>query len=1020
MAATVVVGGGDSAAGPMKRRSTQVSPQLRAISLEYSYAELATATQNWHPSRKLGTGCYGAVFRGELKDGSEVAIKAIDLGALMDKGEYPEDAGFDDEVQMLSKFRHPHLVTLLGWGHHGLLRYLIYEFLSGGDVFQRLHKARTKQKLFTWSQRLSVLLDAATGLSHMHNSTPKAFHRDIKSANILLDRHGTAKMADFGLSCLGQAGAKHVTVKTISGTPGYKCPNYERTGRFTEGSEVYSFGMVMLEVLTGLDPSAADSSVPGGISYPISEQLAPSSAGAYERVIRALDPVAGWPQALGQEVAQLSLRAVSGPDERLRPHFVEIVKALRSMQERYPASAPAPLAPPATAVQVSHQAAAAAAPAAIAPAAAPAAPVPALAPQAQPAKVVPMLPIGISGSESNFRSARLSGGYVSPKGSSTSAATTTAPPSGSPLSPKDMTGKATPLVRNGPAPTFCMEATFQLEFIASEALSDPELLPPEARAILLTPKDGQPMRAVGRFEQIGHFEAWLPQGDRRSCISRRALEISWSGFGGSAWLLACGINPLSVNDTLVQKGSSVQLQIGSVIRFMYEGKVILQLRFNEAPPNSSASAGASGSALVESPLLVSRLFVTNTSASLLAKASATPEAGRSQHVSLMSQPVSPQRGALKQMGEGSPKSVSGLTVAFDSPTARRAPVWRLKCISSEGLKSDIFAALSPLHRELELPNGTSLLGRPQQLEALEALLPDARQRAGIVKTPLEFMALPGQLSVTNTAGALISVDEVPLSAGETCQLKKGQVLAFLKPEGAPLIEFTVHQDDSTSADPRSALKHASMATTVLSAPFTQEGAVLARAKTQEFKLMDESPASGLSWSPDQGAGEEQSREEQSREAVSVPVVLDLHGDGVRDVPQELRRIGPMRLGKTPVMIGRRHQKAIHERAIKEELCDYISRDCFSISWEGGQFRLVGKASNPLWLDRDSDDPLPLQRESSYILKPGDRIVLSTGSDVPPFPDARRRLRWVFLLDTSNLNLEKDRPQDPWWLPGPGR
>ncbi|CAE7280020.1 CCR2, partial [Symbiodinium pilosum] len=135
----------------------------------------------------------------ELKDGSQVAVKAIDLAAVVGAGDNPEDAGFDEEVMMLSKFRHPNLVTLLGWGSHGSSRYLVYELLSGGDLFRRLHKSRSQTPTpFPWHERLSVCLDAATGLSHMHNSTPKAFHRDIKSANILLDRHGTAKMADFG------------------------------------------------------------------------------------------------------------------------------------------------------------------------------------------------------------------------------------------------------------------------------------------------------------------------------------------------------------------------------------------------------------------------------------------------------------------------------------------------------------------------------------------------------------------------------------------------------------------------------------------------------------------------------------------------------------------------------------------------------------------------------------------------------------------------------------------------------
>jgi serine/threonine protein kinase len=118
------------------------SEVLRSISLEYSYTELSASTLNWHASRRLGAGTYGAVYKGELEDGSEVAIKLIDLAALIATGQTAEMAGFDEEVTMLSKFRHPNLVTLLGWGKHDSSRYLIYELLSGGDAFQRLQKSK--------------------------------------------------------------------------------------------------------------------------------------------------------------------------------------------------------------------------------------------------------------------------------------------------------------------------------------------------------------------------------------------------------------------------------------------------------------------------------------------------------------------------------------------------------------------------------------------------------------------------------------------------------------------------------------------------------------------------------------------------------------------------------------------------------------------------------------------------------------------------------------------------------------
>ncbi|CAE8584858.1 unnamed protein product, partial [Polarella glacialis] len=124
-----------------------------------------------------------------MEDGSEVAIKMIDLSVLSAQGQTPDMAGFEEEVQTLSKFRHPNLVTLLGWGKHGQYRYLVYELMLGGDTFDRMLKSRQRVNPapFLWCDRISALLDAATGLSHMHNSKPKAFHRDIKSANILLD-----------------------------------------------------------------------------------------------------------------------------------------------------------------------------------------------------------------------------------------------------------------------------------------------------------------------------------------------------------------------------------------------------------------------------------------------------------------------------------------------------------------------------------------------------------------------------------------------------------------------------------------------------------------------------------------------------------------------------------------------------------------------------------------------------------------------------------------------------------------
>merc|ERR1719498_233781 len=122
----------------------------------------------------------------------------------------PESSGFMEEVRLLSKFRHPNLVILMRFARCGNQRFLIYELCRGGDVYHRLQKCTKRGAPFSWEQRISVAFDAACGLSHLHNSTPKVFHRDIKSPNILLDKNGNAKMADFGLAFLSNSSAHRV------------------------------------------------------------------------------------------------------------------------------------------------------------------------------------------------------------------------------------------------------------------------------------------------------------------------------------------------------------------------------------------------------------------------------------------------------------------------------------------------------------------------------------------------------------------------------------------------------------------------------------------------------------------------------------------------------------------------------------------------------------------------------------------------------------------------------------------
>ena len=527
-----------SASASARLAAAGASAQLRAVSLEYSHADLSTATQNWSSSKRLGSGKHGAVYKAELKDGSQVAVKAIDLAAVTRAGDSPQDAGFDEEVIMLSKFRHPNLVTLLGWGSHQDFRYLVYELLSGGDLFRRLHKSRSSSnpKSFSWHERLSVCLDAASGLSHLHNSNPKAFHRDIKSANILLDRHGTAKLADFGLSCCSSyAGADHVDVRFASGTPGYRCPVYERTGRVSESSEAYSFCMVMLEVLLGLDPSATNSKAIGGLSYPIQEAVNPQKSGAEERCLQCVDQTAGWPRELAREFARLALRGVNAMDEKQRPSSVEIVKTLRSLYERYPATGTYD-----TEIRVVEAR----------------------------TEVVPV----------KHRATQPSVQKIQTRPTPRAEVMAVATPKREEVEKVEKVEKINEVYPSNPSNPSPDSPFLEVTLATGSFLE----LTHEQRHLSLNPRaseNGSCVAAVGRGQQPELFEIWLPDSRIRTCVSRNAFEVTWRADG--IWLMATGSGPVSLDQKVLTPKTAYALRSGAEIGLLYGKQLLIKFRFHE-------------------------------------------------------------------------------------------------------------------------------------------------------------------------------------------------------------------------------------------------------------------------------------------------------------------------------------------------------------------------------------------------------------------------------------------------------
>ncbi|KAL6959831.1 putative serine/threonine-protein kinase pix13 [Sarracenia purpurea var. burkii] len=259
-----VLSGTSSSAG-QSRFSATASEEDRSPSGEilptpnlkvYSFTDMKNATRGFKPEAVLGIGGFGTVYKGwvdektlapsKLGSGMMVAIKKLNHESMQ---------GFEEwqsEVNFLGRLSHPNLVKLLGycWEDQELL--LVYEFMQRGSLENHLFRRGSATEPLSWDIRLKVAIGAAKALAFLHTSEKKVIYRDFKASNILLDGNYNAKISDFGLAKLGPAaGNSHVTTR-IMGTYGYAAPEYIATGHLYVKSDVYGFGVVLLEMLTGL------------------------------------------------------------------------------------------------------------------------------------------------------------------------------------------------------------------------------------------------------------------------------------------------------------------------------------------------------------------------------------------------------------------------------------------------------------------------------------------------------------------------------------------------------------------------------------------------------------------------------------------------------------------------------------------------------------------------------------------------------------------------------------------------
>nr|XP_043635627.1 probable serine/threonine-protein kinase DDB_G0271402 isoform X2 [Erigeron canadensis] len=289
---------------------------------QFDFDEIVLATENFNESLVVGKGGFGKVYKGNISIGTthvDVAIKRLDL--MSNQGEME----FWAEVEMLSKLRHAHLVSLIGYCNYEKEMILVYEYMPYGTLEDHLHKLHTP---LSWLERLKICIGAARGLDYLHTGTGievGVIHRDVKSSNILLHKSWAAKISDFGLARIGPTNQPSSYVHTlVKGTFGYIDPNYFATGKLTRKSDVYAFGVVLFEVLCQKRP--LDDSFECGLATWIQKSI---KEGNLKQIVYS---------AIRSEISPKCLKGFARIAERCldnypnhRPTMTEVVFSLESL-----------------------------------------------------------------------------------------------------------------------------------------------------------------------------------------------------------------------------------------------------------------------------------------------------------------------------------------------------------------------------------------------------------------------------------------------------------------------------------------------------------------------------------------------------------------------------------------------------------------------------------------------------------------------------------------------------------------
>ncbi|XP_075494941.1 serine/threonine-protein kinase PBL27-like [Primulina tabacum] len=213
----------------------------------FTFRELTAATENFRPDFILSEGGFGRLYKGQLKGTKQiVAVKQIDRNGVQGNRE------FLVEVLMLSELHHPNMVNLIGYCADGDHRLLVQEYMPFGSLDDHLHDLQPEKAPLDWNTRMKIATGVARCLVYMHDTAnPPVIHRNVKSSNILLGEGHHPKLSHFGLAKFGPVGDKTYVSTRVMGTYDYCAPEYAMTGRLTVKADVYSYGVVLLEIITG-------------------------------------------------------------------------------------------------------------------------------------------------------------------------------------------------------------------------------------------------------------------------------------------------------------------------------------------------------------------------------------------------------------------------------------------------------------------------------------------------------------------------------------------------------------------------------------------------------------------------------------------------------------------------------------------------------------------------------------------------------------------------------------------------